>query len=123
MAEFAESIMEEVRRLELPLRCDGITPPDGSCFYWAIWQQLQRPEVREGLSVYVLQHSSSHLTIKTAIIDYILNSNILSIRKYKQQFMMVSSMNKGKSWSEYWSYMREPGIMAEDLVIPAAAWW
>ena len=54
-----DRVLKILQKYELPFMLDRETKGDGNCFIWAVYQQCQRPEIKDSLSAEMLEISKS----------------------------------------------------------------
>ena len=73
----AHQVVENARRIGLNnLTFDRPTPGDGNCFYHAILQQLQRPEIMQQLPTHL--HFNNHDALRVAVVNFVKENSPMS---------------------------------------------
>jgi hypothetical protein len=122
--------MEGVRRAQLPIRLDSITPGDGDCFSRAVWSQCQRPEVAQALQGHQALRSRNHQTLKAMLDNFIKKTNLAVVMEMKQMYerevQPVGREEDGgreETWDAYWRRMLRVGEWADGIFIQGMAWF
>ena len=120
MANYLSQVNFLIKKHNVPYICKSTTPADGNCFFHAIVDQCNRPEIYQKLDCNILPYCQSHISLRTAIVNYmqekkhtIENFDIL------QKFALEDS--NFKKMSDYLQYMGQVGTWADTLTIHATS--
>ena len=104
------------------------TPGDGNCFFWAIEQQLLRPEIASSIPPRVLEAGTDHSQLRTGIVNFA--ERISALHPTFQIAIDLYVQRKGKpgepaslAWKRCCQEMKRNGTWAEDVFIEAAAFY
>ena len=113
-------------RCKVALIRDEETPGDGNCFPRAIIQQCERNEVKEWMREHEpLKIASSHHDLRVKVSRFALeesNDNMRNLREHYEN-VQIPLRNDGRSWTDYWRWMSQDKIWADDIFIQATAWY
>ena len=119
-----DRVLKILQKYELPFLLDEETKGDGNCFIWAVYQQCQRPEMKDSLSPEILEMSNlqNQQQFRYAVMHFVMNCQEERLVNYRKDF---NSFTETKQFSEYWStdYMLKSGVWADEQFIQAAAYF
>ena len=109
-------MLENALKAGMSVKLDATTPADGNCFYFAIVQQMKRPELRSHIRKELID--IDHHSLRTSVEKYI--RAIESCCTWIQNYKMLRE-NKNIAWGKYLSHQGTTGISADQLFIKATA--
>ena len=117
-------------RCKVSLIRDEETPGDGNCFTRSIMQQCERKEVKE----WIREHqpwkmANSHHDLRIRVSKFALqesNDNLRNLREHYENIqvpLQIEDGNEVRSWNDYWIWMSQDKVWADDIFIQATAWY
>ena len=70
--KWVDTINSQLRAFQLPFICGQPTPGDGNCFFHAIVDQLQRPDVKQSFKGNAQQYNN--FSLRTSVINFMENN-------------------------------------------------
>ena len=117
-------------RCKVSLIRDEETPGDGNCFTRSIMQQCERKEIKE----WIREHqpwkmANSHHDLRIRVSKFALqesNDNLRNLREHYENIqvpLQIEDGNEVRSWNDYWIWMSQDKVWADDIFIQATAWY
>ena len=94
---------------------DTTTPGQGNCFFHAVWQQLQRPEISL-CGIY-----QDHKNLQRCIGEYVFSSPIVELSNYKTNFDDLAVATSTRKWNCFFEDMKRQRVWVEGPVVQVAA--
>ena len=116
--EWANEIMEYVRKHNLDFSLDALTCGDGNCFVTALLQQLERKELRPDL-----RKIRDHKDFRKLLKNFAIKSQDTRFEEMKIQHELTRKAIGEVSWIMYWNKMTREGIWADQKFIQCSAWF
>ena len=91
---------------------DATTLSDGNCFYRAVIQQINRPDI---IPSYPFQ---DHIELRNAVVEFVaLSDTVEYVNSYRNIYLSTLSDdgNHHRSWSEYLLHQQKNGSYAETI--------
>ena len=117
---------QSILRCDVPLFRDEYTPGDGNCFPRSMIQQCERDEVRKWLrdhrpwKIAINYHDLRMRVVKFALETS--NDNLSNLKEHYEN-VQIPLRNDGRSWNDYWEWMSQDKVWADDIFIQATAWY
>ena len=125
--QIANEIMENVNRLELPLKLDQLTEGKGNCFPMSILQQCHRPEIKQQLKpipkMLLKLGSGGHSALRYNVRRFIINSDHPRIQEFRRQYEELDGTVNMVPWKKYWASMMKDGAWVDYWFVQATAWY
>ena len=106
------SILRKIAELKLPFVMDADTPGSGNCFFEAVLQQSQRPDL--GL----LGKFRSAKVVRRMVCAFALSNNDAQLVEFIKNFNAISKVK----WAAFFRNMRRDGVWADAPVTQVTAW-
>ena len=125
-----DKLDESILRCNVPLKRDAYTLGDGNCFPRSIIQQCERYDVQKWLTEQrPWKIASSYHDLRLRVARFALETSNDDLRNLKEHYENVQiplQMEEGivvRSWNDYWRWMSQDRVWADDVFIQATAWY
>ena len=111
-------ILNNALRCGLRVRLDAETPGYGNCWYYAIVQQMRRPEISCLIDVNI--RYLNHYALRRKVSDYVetIHSTCPAILNYKNLYI---ANHPTLTWEKYMREQSSNGSYADEIFIMATA--
>lgn len=121
-------VIKVLQANHLPYIVKAETLGDGNCFFRALEQQIQRPEIAASLPVRVTQAGVQHNQLRSAIVDFV---DMITIHhpgfQISKDIYIERNGKPGEhpsvTWHRCCELMKSNATWAEDIFIEAAAFY